>query len=81
MAKKKKRLYKVGQRVRMLVNDNWRIGTIIYITDTFGIGVKFDDSSTGECVDIVRLEYADGSLPDTIAEVDRSNEIEDLGSM
>ena len=82
MAKKRK-LLSVGDRVRMSVNAQWRCGSIIYIVHETGrIGVKFDGSSTGESVSANRLEYEDGSRPDTLAEFGPSTtRIEDLGSI
>ncbi len=83
MVKKRKRLFSMGDRVRMQINNQWRTGTIIYIVHETGrIGVKFDGSSTGESVAVTRLQYEDGSLPDTIAEFGPSSlPIEDLGSV
>ena len=78
MAKKRK-VFKAGDRIRMQVNGHWMPGSILYtVKDTGRIGVRFDGSSTGEMVQPTRLQYEDGSLPDTIAEF---GSIEDLGSL
>lgn len=81
MGKKRRKLFGVGDRIRMLVNEQWMPGTIIYvIKDTGRIGVKFDGTTTGEMVTPTHLQYEDSSLPDTIAEFEPSS-VEDLGSL
>lgn len=69
MAKAAKRKFKVGDRIRKLLNGAlWRRGEIIYITPS-SVGVKFDGSSTGERVPPDSLQFEDGTLPDSIVDL------------